>query len=130
MAVLMAFGVLLSTMSFTINNHYCGDELVSSALFFKADSCGMDMQKSSKEDGCTIKKDNCCSDVIVCVEGQKELNLSYYNLRFEQQVFVASFFMSYINLFEGLDNNIVPFKNYSPPLLVKNIQILDEVFLI
>ena len=126
----MAFVVLFSTMSFTINKHYCGDELVSSTLFLKGESCGMDMQKSSEEDDCSIKKDNCCTDVIICVEGQKELKLNYYDLRFEQQVFVAAFMLSYMNLFEGLPNNIVPFKNYSPPMLIKNIQILDEVFLI
>ena len=126
----MAFVVLFSTMSFTINEHYCGDELVSSSLFLKADSCGMDMQKSSEEDDCTIKKENCCLDVVINVEGQKELKLNYYDLSFEQQFLAATFLVSYINLFEGLANNIVPFKNYSPPLLVKNIQILDEVFLI
>ena len=126
----MAFVVLFSTMSFTINNHYCGDELVSSTLFLKGESCGMDMQKSSEKNDCTVKKDNCCTDVIISVEGQKELKLNYYDLRFEQQVFVTAFVVSYMNLFEGLPNNIVPFKNYSPPLLVKNIQILDEVFLI
>ena len=37
---------------------------------------------------------------------------------------------SYINLFEGLEKNIVPFKNYSPPLIVTDIQVLDQVFLI
>jgi hypothetical protein len=130
LSVMMAFVVLFSTMSFTINNHYCGDELVSSTLFVKGESCGMDMQKSTEEDNCTIKKDNCCTDEVIIVEGQKELKPNYFDLNLKQQYFAATFMISYVNLFDGLHNNIVPFKNYSPPLLVKKIHILDEVFLI
>ncbi len=129
-AVLMAFVVLFSTMSFTISEHYCGEMLVDTALFSKAESCGMEIQKPISPEGCSIQKDSCCSDVVIQIEGQSELEVDFSSLSPEQQVFVALFIDSYLNLFEGLDNNIVPFKYYSPPLLVKDIQILDEVFLI
>ena len=36
MALVMAFVVLFSTMSFTVNMHYCGDTLVETAIFHKA----------------------------------------------------------------------------------------------
>ncbi len=130
LAVIMTFVVLFSTMSFTINDHYCGDELVSSSLFLKADNCGMEMQKTSNDEDCNIQKENCCSDVVLLVEGQNELKLNYSDKNIEQQIFVVAFMLSTIDLFEGLETNIVPFKYYSPPLLVKNIQILDEVYLI
>lgn len=129
-AILMAFVVLFSTMSFTISEHYCGDYLVDSALFSKAESCGMEMQKLATTKDCSVNKDNCCSDVLTHIEGQSELKTDLSNLNFNQQVFVASYIYSYINLFEGLDKNSVPFKNYAPPLIVKDIQVLDNVFLI
>jgi len=129
-ATFMAFVVLFSTMSFTISEHYCGDYLVDSALFSKAESCGMEMEVSLSVDECSIEKDNCCSDVLKQIEGQNELKTDLSNLNFEQQLFVASFIYSYVNLFEGLEENIIPFKYYSPPLLIKDIQVLDEVFLI
>ena len=129
-AIFMAFIVLFSTMSFTISEHYCGEMLVDSALFSKAESCGMEMQKSTPIKDCSIQKDNCCSNVIIQIEGQSELKTNLSDLSHEQEVFSALYIDSYINLFEGLDNNIVPFKYYSPPLLVRDIQILDEVFLI
>jgi len=129
-AVLMAFVVLFSTMSFTISEHYCGDYLVNSSLFSKAESCGMEMQKPSPTKDCSVNKDNCCSDVLTHIEGQSELKTDLSNLNFDQQVFVASFVYTYVNLFEGLDRNVVPFKNYSPPLIVRDIQVLDGVFLI
>ncbi len=46
----MAIVVLLSTMSFTLDMHYCGDTLVDIAVFKKAETCGMEMQKSISED--------------------------------------------------------------------------------
>jgi len=129
-AVLMAFVVLFSTMSFSFSEHYCGDYLVDSALFSKAESCGMELQKPSPTKDCSVNKDNCCSDVLTHIEGQSELKTDLSNLSFNQQVFVASFVYSSINLFEGLEENIVPFKYYSPPLIVKDIQVLDNIFLI
>jgi len=130
LAVLMAFVVLFSTMSFSISEHYCGDLLVDSALFSKAESCGMEMESPSPNKDCSIQKKNCCSDVVKQIEGQTNLKIDVSNLNFEQQVFIASFVYSYVNLFDGLEENIVPFQFYSPPLLVKDIQILDSVYLI
>jgi len=129
-AISMAFVVLFSTFSFTISEHYCGNHLVDSALFSKAESCGMDMENPTPTKDCSIKKSNCCSDVVKQIEGQDELQIDFSKLTINQQKFIASFTYSYINLFDGLENNIVPFKYYSPPLLVKDIQILDEVFII
>ncbi len=129
-AFLMAFVVLFSTMSFTISEHYCGDHLVDSALFSKAASCGMELEKPSPTKDCSVQKKNCCSDVVKQFEGQSELKTSPTTLNFEQQIFINTYFYTYINLFEGLDNNVIPFKHYTPPLLVKDIQVLDAVFLI
>jgi len=129
-AILMAFVVVFSTMSFSISEHYCGDHLVDSALFSKAESCGMELQKKSPTNECSVDKEDCCSDVVKQIEGQTNLKTDLSNLTFQQQVFVTAFSYSYVNLFEGLDENIVPFKYYSPPLIVTDIQILDQVFLI
>lgn len=129
-AFLMAFVVLFSTMSFTISEHYCGDHLVDSALFSKADSCGMELEKPSLNKDCNIQKKNCCIDIVKQFEGQSELKTDIIPLNLAQQFFITSFIYSYINLFEGLANNLTPFQHYSPPILVKDIQILDAVFLI
>ena len=130
LSVFMTFVVLFSTMSFTINDHYCGAELVSSSFFIKGDTCGMEVQNSLDEEDCTVQKDNCCSDVVIIVEGQDELKLNYSKTKIAEQIFFAAFIRSYIDLFEGLETNIIPFKDYSPPLLFKDIQALDEVYLI
>lgn len=129
-AITMAFVVLLSTLSFTVSEHYCGHKLVDRGLFSKAEACGMEMQKPSSSNNCELKKSNCCNDEVKQFTGQNELNTSFSSLNFEQQVFVASFTYAYLNLFEGLAGNIIPFKNYMPPLVDKEINVLYQVFII
>ena len=129
MSLLMAFVVLFSTMSFTVNMHYCGDTLVETTLFNKAKGCGMEMEKPSTE-GCSITKKNCCDDKQLVIDGQDELKLNFDKLTFEQQQFVASFIYTYINLFESLDKNVSSYEEYKPPLVVKQIFKIDETYLI
>ena len=125
----MAFVVLFSTMSFTMNMHYCGGTLVETAMFQKVKGCGMEMQTPSTE-GCAITKKNCCNDEQLVVDGQDELQLQVDTISFEQQVFIASFVHTYINLFEGLDNNYSAYEAYKPPLVIREIFKIDETYLI
>ena len=127
---MMAFVVLFSTMSFTFSEHYCGRKLVDIGVFSKAEACGMEMQKQTSSGDCELSKSDCCKDEVNQFTGQNELNTSFSSLNFDQQFFVASFTYSYLNLFEGLAVNIIPFKNYTPPLLVADILVLDQVFII
>ena len=125
----MAFVVLFSTMSFTISMHYCGDTLVETAVFQKAKGCGMEMQNPSTK-GCAIIKKNCCKDEQLVVDGQDELQLLVDEISFEQQVFIASFVYTYINLLEGLDNNVSSYEEYKPPLVIRQLYKIDETYLI
>ncbi|MFA7447303.1 MAG: hypothetical protein WCY77_02600 [Weeksellaceae bacterium] len=126
---LMAMVVFFSTMSFTIDLHYCGDMLVDAAIFHKVDTCGMEMEIPSTESCSTGKKD-CCNDEQIIVEGQGELQLTFDTLTFEQQTFVVSFYHSYISLFENKNVRVIPFKDYKPPLLIRDIQKLHDIYLI
>ena len=129
MSLAMTFAVLFSTMSFTVNMHYCGDTLVETAIFHKAKGCGMEMEKPSIE-GCSITKKNCCDDEQLAIEGQDELQLQVDKITFEQHLFIASFVYTYINLFEGLENNVSTYEEYKPPLVIRQLYKIDETYLI
>ena len=129
-AVIMAFVVLFSTMSFSVGMHYCGNTLVDTALFKKAKSCGMEIQKETSSANCPVMEKNCCHDEEILVKGQKELKISLDNLEFPQHVFIASFVCSYVfPLIESKEKEPT-FDEYPPPLIVKTIYKLDEVYLI
>ena len=125
----MAIVVLFSTMSFTIDMHYCGDSLVETAIFKKAKGCGMEMENPSTE-GCSVKVKDCCSDEQLKIDGQDELQLTFDKLTTDQQIFIASFVYTYINLFEGTEEKDTSFKDYVPPPVIRQIYKLDETYLI
>ncbi len=132
-SVLMAFVVLFTTMSFTVNMHYCGDTLVDFSLFHKAEGCGMEQAPAAIEHeipSIAMAEKPCCSDHQIVREANQDLKTSFDTLSFGQQIFVASFFYTCINRFEGFDENIVPFKDYHPPFLEQDVLVLNQVFLI
>jgi len=129
MALSMAFVVLFSTTSLAFNMHYCGDILVETAIFNKAEGCGMDMETPTTNT-CSITNKNCCDDKQLVIEGQDELQQTVNKLSFEQQVFIARFVYSYINLFEGLENNVSTYEEYKPPLVIRQLYKIDETYLI
>jgi hypothetical protein len=117
-------------MSFTVDLHFCGEMMVDFSMVQNAESCGMDHEQSENDCHNEVKDDSCCTDKQLVVEGQDEIKASFDTLSFEQQAFVATFLYSYINLFDGLDNNIIPFRDYTPPYLIWDIQKLHETYLI
>lgn len=124
----MALLVLFSTVSFTVEKHYCGDTLIDTAVFSEVQKCNME---TSEVDQSKIKKKSCCKDELEVVKGQDQLKQSQFeDIAFEQQIVVVSYLYSYIHSFEVLPNLIIPHKNYSPPNLIEDIQLLDAVFLI
>ena len=130
LSAVMATLVLFTTMSFTLDMHYCGETLVDFSLAQNAHTCGMEVPQSNNDCETVVPEQSCCSDKQIVVEGQDNLKLSFDKLSFEQQAFVATFFYTYINLFDDLDENIVPFRNYKPPFLIRDIQKLQETYLI
>ncbi|MBK5192814.1 MAG: hypothetical protein JJE07_06300 [Flavobacteriaceae bacterium] len=127
-STVLALLVLVSTFSFTVDKHFCGSFLVDQAVFSKALTCCMDMHSHSGTD--VMDQDNCCSNQNISVKGQDELKISFNSMDFDQQVFITAFTFSFNNLFEGLPQQVIPYKNYTPPLIVKDIPVLNDTFLI
>ncbi len=129
-SLILALLVLVSTFSFTIEKHFCGDFLVDQAVFFKVKDCGMSAHNMDAMMGSEMSSDSCCTNTHLAIEGQDELKISFDTLNFDQQIFVTAFTISFIELFEGTPELVIPFKDYSPPLLVTDIHLMDQVFLI
>ena len=126
-SIFLATMVVLSTLSFTIEKHYCGDNLIDVAIFTKLQRCGDNDMASETS---TMKK-SCCKDEVKLVQGQDELKAtSFDDLKHQQQLFLHSFVFSYVALYEVLPKKSIPHKYYSPPDIVQDIHVLDEVYLI
>ncbi len=128
----MALLLLFSTMSFAVDMHYCMGKLVDFSLFDNADSCISMLEKTESKAMCPSMnmEMDCCKDVQISQTGQQDLKISFDQPTFEHQLFVAANFNAYVQVFEGVDKNIVRFNDYSPPPLIRDIHILDQSFLI
>ncbi|RXG15719.1 hypothetical protein DSM03_10248 [Leeuwenhoekiella aestuarii] len=129
-AVLMVFVVLMTTMSFTVNMHYCGGMLVDYSLVKESTSCGMEALQRSNSCETQLLKKSCCQNKQLTANGHDDLKPTFHNLNFEQHVFITSFFFSYNALFEPETVENTSFEDYAPPLIIRDIQTLDQVFLI
>jgi len=110
----MALLVLFSTFSFAIEQHYCGDELVDFAVMGHVETCGMELLQKDTATECGQIVDDCCTDEVLAIDGQKELKISFENLNLEQQQFVAAFVYTYIKLYALEAVEETPFKYYTP----------------
>lgn len=131
MALTMAFVVLLTTTSFTVALHYCGETLVDYSFTHKAKDCGM--EKTNALSNCeqpAMQKQSCCSDQVIIVDGQDELQDQFQKLTPDQEIFVAVFTTSYLALFEPLPAHNDSFTDYPPPFLKRDVQVLHQSFLI
>lgn len=131
-SVFMAIIVMVSTMSMTVNKHYCSNILVDTALFQEAKTCGMDDDSSHQSDDNheQDEKDSCCSSENELIKGQDELQLQKVDFNFEQVVFVAAYVHSYFELFTFENSKPQSFRHYKSPPDVKAIFKLDETYLI
>lgn len=129
-SVILAFLMLISTFSLTIEKHFCEGDLVDISYFGKTEGCtgegGEHCDLTS-----VIEESDCCKDEVQQIDGQKELQKSSEErIELKQQQFIIAFVSSYNNLFSVLERQIVPHKNYFSPSLVSDIQVLHEVFII
>ncbi|WP_289044204.1 hypothetical protein [uncultured Olleya sp.] len=129
LSFVMALVVLFSTLSFTVERHYCGDFLVDTAVFTKAKSCNKDVSHTDEETVVVMKP--CCKNEVDVVKGQDQLkNNSFDDLDFKTQSFITTLVLSYFDLFESLPKLKIPHKNYDPPSLIVDYQVLHDVYII
>lgn len=129
-SIFLSVILLLSTFSVTISQHYCGSYLVDSSIVKKADSCKMEMTEGSEQSACSKMKKDCCSDLEFSIDGQDELKIVSEEFSHSNQFIASLFLLTYINLFEGLEENEYLNSEYPPPLIVRTIFKLDETYLI
>jgi hypothetical protein len=122
----LSFLVLFSTLSFTVEKHFCGEFLMDVSYLGDATDCGMNMEKLA-----TASKKGCCKDEVHQIKGQDELQqFSFQDFDLEKQQFVVAFLQSYQSLFVEKTTTKVGYKDFSPPDIPLDYQVLFQTFLI
>ncbi|CAM4140239.1 HYC_CC_PP family protein [Zobellia nedashkovskayae] len=128
-SLVMAVLLLATTTSWKVEKHYCMGHLVDVAFFGEAENCGSNMLLES-ETTTSIDKKSCCKSEVVAKKGQNDVKPSFNDLDLDQEVFLASYIYSFVGLFEPVVEKNSNYTHYLPPNIIKDIQLLDAVFLI
>lgn len=128
--VFLAVLVLVSSSFISIDTHYCSGKKVDSSFFGKAHLCKMDMVSCNKENtSVPIIKSTCCHDTNVSKPGKIFEKNNTISVNLEQNNFTPTLqFASISNLFAGFEIDNDHFKDYSPPLVTRDILILVQRF--
>lgn len=128
----MSLLLLLSSSGLTYAQHFCGDyEMMSKITFGEAHlSCGMEMMMSTCEDSHNDDKHNCCDNEYTTINVDDNFATSSYDIQLNP-VFVIAFVSIYVKRdIENYDQNLDYYKDYSPPPLGEDLQVLYDTFLI
>jgi hypothetical protein len=126
---LLSFVVLFSSMSFTIDEHYCGNNLMDVSYFGDADNCGAEEVAMNSRTS-LIKQNNCCKEETTLLESSifnKEKFINLQHVDAEVLFFQAN---SYFGTYKDIAIEIEYYTNFSPPDIAQDIQVLHQAFLI
>ena len=129
MAFLLAILVLFSSSFVIIDGHYCCGKLENFSLFGKAGKCEMPMPTCELEgQNLSISEDSCCLNL-------KEIKLSSIfkhsstpDIDFQQFNLFSNISLFNISQDVILANNTSHFKDYSPPIITRDILVFVQCF--
>lgn len=128
-ATILSFIVMFSSMSFVIDEHFCGSRLMDVSYFGDADNCGMD-EIDVSSDISAFKKNNCCKDQITLLQSSifhKEKLINLQNTDIETSILETS---CYSVFYKNSSLKLKYYKDFSPPDIEKDIRVLHQTFLI
>jgi len=114
--IVVAVFILISTTGFTLNMHYCHDQLIDLALIAPAHSCC-----DTEEEDANQSQDSCsgCQDESILVEPGDDYEVTASTFNFENSHHTNLFLSSVIlNYFQGIDESTkkeVPWYKKPPP---------------
>ena len=141
--LVVALAILTTSVGFSIDMHYCQGNLKNISFIGDAQTCSNKAAQmkpnhcAKKEMSChkqagssdVLSHDGCCSNNSVSVQLEEDfLTASQIVVEHNQAQFLLAFVSSYLIL-ESRYETSIPYKNYKPPLLDKDISVLTQTFL-
>ena len=131
-AFILAILVLFSSSFVAIDSHFCCGNVVDSSIFGKAEVCAMDMVSCKLENTTTsIIKNSCCYNTKEFKSSELFNKNRPVIVDLQQFDFLPNFYITTTSNFfiePEFSNNY--FKDYSPPLITRDILVLVQRFLI
>ncbi len=132
MAISLALVLLTSNIGLAMVTHFCGGKAVKSQFVIGHGNLGcgmsdMEMASGQKPAGMEYEPSGCCEDQYHSFEIEDDFNLLQLSLNLD---FVAAFVPAFLDFALSSEDEHPMYGHYSPPLLLKDIPILHQVFII
>ncbi len=130
-SIALSLLLLLSSSGLTYAQHFCGDfEMMTKVTLGEEHlSCGMVMEDSSCGDEHTEDHD-CCDNEYTNVDTDDHFAKASFDIQFDTQFLIAFVSVFVLQQTRNFDNNLDFYKDYSPPPLGEDLQVLYDTFLI
>lgn len=142
-ALTLAFMMLITSVSFAVDMHYCNGKLKSVSLFGKAKSCHektvtnkkpvcpyhQKMQKQSTDD--KMNKNDCCENRTTIIQADDDRSKSDLVAPTFQEL--QQFAIAYLLVFHKIitnDKQSIQEISYQSPFITRDIYVLSEAFLL
>ncbi len=135
----LALLIFISSVGFSIDMHYCQGQLKSISFVGKAKSCH-EMDAPSAMQNCPhhkkmladkTDKKGCCDDRTVLVQSDIDKNLQNAEIHTSPQL--EQCIIAYVSVFllgNQLAHSTPNYTHYKPPILIRDIPVLIQSFLI
>jgi len=133
-SLVMALLILITSVGFSLDIHYCNGQLKSVSFFGKAKSCHDNSVQKSCSHHKELQKDNdCCENRTFVFQSDldKDLDSKVFTLPVTKELssFIVAFTIVSLNLYPKFETNIIE-SYYSNPIIHRDIYVLFETFLI
>ena len=127
-STIMAVAVVTASFSFSIEQHFCGANLVDVSVVSKLESCCKSSEKI--DHSLQFAQTPCCSNISIVFEGFDNYQNAISTEFITAPVFVGTPAVQIPVAYVFETTRKVPYANYNPPPLITDIQLRDQVFLI
>lgn len=132
LAISLALVVMTSNIGLAMVTHYCGGQAVASQIVIGQGTLGcgmsnMQMRTEQKNSEIEYESSGCCEDHYQSFEIEDEYNLLQLSINLD---FVASFVHSFLDLVILSEEEHPQYAQYSPPLIFRDIPVLNQTFII
>lgn len=130
LSIILSLLILLSSSGITYAQHFCGEYEMMAQISMgeKHLSCGMAMQAPGCED--ENEDHDCCSNEYTSIEIDDTFAKTSFELDLNSNFIIAFSSVFVLQTEVLLESHIDYYKDYSPPPLGANLQVLYQTFLI
>ena len=127
-STVMALAVVTASFSFSIEQRFCGENLVDLSVVSKVESCCKSSEKIDHY--LQFAQTPCCSNISIVFEGFDNYQNAISTEFITAPVFVGTPAVQIPVAYAFGTTTKVPYANYNSPPLITDIQVRDQVFLI